>query len=785
MESSFFAALAGLAVVLAAVPQAHAQEACFAAPGAPADRTQALVSLHDTVRLSAGCEYGLAAEGPFVAPGDAAEREVDFLEVHHRLTSAGQASSGDPRVIYARRGGAGELHTLMLRYCAHYLLEEQLGFRVIPDAGSGGLRVERVRPGGCDASRLELRVVGGVHGDQLHGAAAEHTMATGTGSLDLPQGDWSIYAARPGSTAGLRVGVFRTQRVVTPLQNHLRAVGAGQADSPPLLAARWTPGGPGMLLTPTDHVLTQDLLWPELRTAADAGVLWLARRGERERPVVLGVIQLEAGLPSSVRLPDSAVRQSMHEIYGEAGRALVPTNEDWRAVFGDLSMCLTPSYHEAHPAAVGAMVPERSACASLGGLAVLTQLAGGVGDVPAEVCLRHAMQRMTTDGAAQELPEEGDCFRLPQPGTEEPEAFRVAVAGDRMTMDGHGLCVLIDGAPLEPVEGTEGEYLLHAGLLEVRQGGGQGCASPQAIARLRMPVFDPAHEWHPVGLYSGASEAEMACTAAEGLVCPWRAIPHDESDVYAYVESRQELTFRLSTSNTVAGVMNQLGTGGRLLTQDVPTLAGVTGRFGGAPSPAVVAYASRDSQCPEGTYDELRAETPLDPDALLLDATFHVFLLAVESGDRPPTCLASARFRARSSRAVVAETVGDFLGLEVGLLGDPQAVVFANDPVAMGLMLPLAWFRMTPGIRFISLEIGANLTMGVAFPQGMVSAEPSRLGASLSWAISFGVPEYLPRILTVGGMLHGAADTSTIDDPIVSFFVGLNLATLVDLAGGR
>ncbi len=781
-HSSTLAALALL--TLAPASTAAAQDACFARVGAPADRAQALVSLSDTVRLSAGCEYGLAAAGPYVGPGELAGREADFLEVHHRLVAAGQPSSGDPRVIYARRRGAGELQTLLLRYCAHYIIEEQLGFRVVPNAGSGGLRVERVRPGGCEATLLELRVVSGVREGLLQGVAPEHTLATGVNVVDLPQGDWSIYAARPGSTVGLRVGVFRTQRVVTPLQNHLRAVSSGQRGGPALLAARWEPDGPGMLLAPSDAALSRDLLWPELRTAADAGVLWLARRGEGERPVVLGVIGLEAGTPASVRLPDSAVRDTMRSIYGDPGEALVPTNDDWRAVFSDLAMCLTPSYHEAHPAPVGAMVPQGSACAWLDGLAVFAQLAGGVGDVPAEVCLRHAMQRVTIDGARQALPEEADCFRLPQPGTDEPEISRVAVAGDLVTVDGHGLCVLVDGAPLEPAEGTDGEYILQAGLLEVRQGGGPGCASPQALARLRMPVFDPVHEWHPVGLYSGASESEMACSAAEGLVCPWRAIPHDESDVYAYVEPRQELTFRLSTSAPVAAVLSPAN-GDGALTQDVPMLAGVTGSFGGARPPAVFGWASRDEACPEQTYDELRARPPLDPDALLADATFNVFLLAYRGAEETPTCLARARFRSRPSRVLLAETVGDFLGLELGLLGDTQAVVFANDPVAMGLMLPLAWFRMTPGIRFISLEIAANLVMGVAFPQGMVGAEPSRLGASLSWAISFGVPEYLPRILTVGGMLHGAADTSTIDDPILSFYVGLNLATLVDLAGGR
>ncbi|MCA9609623.1 MAG: hypothetical protein KC619_28690 [Myxococcales bacterium] len=779
-----------LLLVLVAASPAAAQEACFAPAGGGAAAAQRIVSLHDTVRLAAGCEYALAANGPYSAPGSLASRDVDFLEIYQHLAATGTAPTGDPRLVYARRRAApAEQHTLMLRYCTHYLIEEQLGFRVVPEAGSGGLRVQRETPAQCEAAQLELRVIGGVGNTLLANATPAHRLPVGTGSLELPQGDWSIYAARPDGTVGLRVGVFRTQRVVTPLQNHLRSAGAENADVPPLLAARWDPNGPGLLFAPTDHVLTQDMLWPELRTAADAGVLWLARAGATERPVVIGNVELEGSEPPRVRLPDSAVRESMRAIYGDTGDVLVPTNEDWQEVFHGLAMCLTPSYHEAHPASVGAMVPEGSACASLGGLAILAQQGtstggGGAGDVPAQLCLRHAPQRMSADEPRQELPEEGDCFRLPEPGASEAPPSRVAVAGDRITLEGHGLCVLIDGAPLAPVEGSEGEYVLHAGLLEVRQSGGAGCASPQAIARLRLPVFDPAHEWHPVGMYAGANEEAMACAASEGLVCPWRAIPHDESDVFAYVEPRNELVFRMSTSEAVRAAIVRMH-GGQSFGADVPVLAGVEGQVGGSPPAAVVAFVTRDDRCPDVPMRELRAQPPLDPDGLLADATFHVFLLASRGESEAPACLADARFRSRPSRALFAETFGDFLGMEIGLLGDTQVVFFGNDPIAMGMMLPLAWFRMSPGIRFIALEIGLNLTMGVAFPQQMFDAQPSRIGASLSWALSFGIPDYLPRILSVGGMLHGAAETSAIDNPIVSFYVSLNLATLVDLAGGR
>lgn len=782
-------------LVLVTASPAAAQGGCFTVTGESGERAQHLVGLHDTVRLSSGCEYGLAAEGPYTAPGPLASRDADFLEVHRHLTSGGAPASGDPRVIFARRTGGGrqavaEQHTLMLRYCAHYLLEEQLGFRVIPSA-SGGLRVERVTPAGCDAGRLELRAAQGVGSSQLHGRAPEHTLAPSGRRLDLPEGDWSIYAARPGSEVGLRIGVFRAQRVVTPLQNHIRAVGLGaQSETPPLLAARWDPGGPGMLMRPTDYALSQDILWPELRTAADAGVLWLARQREGEPPVVLGVVQLEAGERPSVRLPDSAVRDRMQALYGEAAAAsIVPTSEDWRAIFSGLAVCLTPSYHTAHRPAVGAPVPDAGACASLGGLTILAQTESA-GDTPAQACLRHGHQRITADGTRQELPEEGDCFRLPAAGSDEPTPYRIAVAGDRVMVEGHDLCVLSDGTPLEPIEDSEGEYVLRAGLLEVRQGGGVGCLGPQAIARARFPVLDPEHEWHPVGLYTGSGADAMECGTEEApIACPWRAVAHDESDIFAFVESRHELEFRISTSASVTAAVQTAPGGPRVLTQHVALLSGVRGEFGGTRPPAVVAWASRDAQCPTATVGELREAPPLDVDGLLVDATFNVFLLAVNGDDQPPVCLARAGFRSRSSRAVVAETVADVLGFEVGLLGDTQLVFMANTPVALGLYLPLAWFRVSPFVRWATVEIGAGVMGAMAFPLGSTypDVELSRMGGVVSFAVSLGIPDYLPRILSIGGMVHAAAETHPAagGNPIVSFYVGLNLATLIDLAGGR
>ncbi len=783
--------LASATVLASLSAPALAQEPrCFGADA----RAQQLVGLHDVVRLSSGCEYAATPGGPWVSAGELASRDADFLEIHHHLTR-GRPVEGDPRVVVGRPRGVARAaqQSLMLRYCAHYLLEEQLGLEVVPMSGGGTLRIQRRAPDACGASRLELRAVRGAREERVYGGAAERTLGTAQTQLGLPEGDWSLYAARPGSTVGLRVGVFRPQRVVTPLAQHLRTVGlaseAPPVEAPALLAARWDPGSAGLLLHPTETALGRDLLWPELRTASDAGFVGLAAvRGVRAAsPRVIAPIQLEAGELGALRLPDGPVRDHMRSTYGEAGDALAPGSADWQAVLAGLAVCLTPSYRDARPVALGAAVPDPTACASLAGLTVLAQAQAAR---PARLCLTRGRQIMSAGAPRYEaLSEEPVCEPIAAPGAAAATPV-VAVVGDRVRVEGDGLCVTLDNRPLALGEGGALE-LARSGLLEVRQSGGEGCAGRQALARLRLPVLDPVREWHPVGLYSGATEEQLRCPEGEG-VCPWRVLSRDESEVFGYVRGRQELAFRLSSSPAVAAALS--GEAPVQITTEVPVLTGVRGRLEGPRESAVVAYVSREPACPDLPYAELRGRAPLDVDTLMPDAQAHVHLLAVRAEDEPARCLARASFRVRPSRAVVNETVEEFLGLELGLLGDTQLVLFANTPVAMGFSLPLAWFRLTPGQRWVSFDVAGNLVTAAAFPGSAANtagmavdypAQLSRLGVSLSWALTFGVPDYAPRLLSVGGMLHGAAETHSIENPVVSFFVGLNLATLIDLAGGR
>lgn len=784
---------------------------CFRVSGsgsAADERVQHVVGLTTIVRLNERCRYSLTSQGPWRQPGGLASGDTDFLALLHHLRSqseGGRDESSDPRFLFAipaapagdaaDSAAADAPHTLILRYCVHYLLEEQLGFRVVPYGSDEGLRIERVAGSAdrCGSNSIELRAVEGSAAPQLLAGPGDpmHTMEVGGNNLTLPHGEWSIFAARRGGRVALRVGVFRARRAVTPLQHHLRTVGlSGEEEPRPLFATRWRPDTSGLLLIPTRHALERELLWPELRTAADAGFLWLARRRSpdaAESPLVMGNVVLEAGEPAAMRFPDRPISEYMRERYGEAGESMTPTLDDWSRIFSDLAICLTPNYYSGTLARVGSAAPDVGSCAAFASLVTLEEGGAGGGSAP-RVCIQRGMQVMRADEARWEE-HEGDpqCLRLPSQGQQMP--FHVVTVGDRVTLEnGEGLCVLVDNQPLES---DDGAYTIErSGLLEVRQGGGEGCTSRQALTRLRLPVIDPEREWHPVGLHS-RRRGDGACRDEEGNEtgsCPWRALSHDEQDVFAYVRPRHALEFRLSTSPAVAAAVNRDPEAAVQISQDVPLLSGVEGELEGARAPGLVTFVSADASCPTGddqSVNELRSRRPLEPDGQIVDRIFHVFLASVEDPERPPRCLARATFRVRHSRDLVNAHAGNWLGFELGLLGDTQLAFFATSPLAFGVSLPVIYLRLNlfpvRRYRFLALEVAGNLMIAMSLD----SADISRAGASLSAALQFGIPRYAPRLLSVGIMLHGAAKTHPTDNPLFSVYISLDLSTLVDLAGGR
>lgn len=793
--------------------------ACFRVAG-EAQRDQHVVGLSTVVRLSTQCEYSETPQGPWSRPGSLAGRDTDFVELLHHVRSGAEDSAGDPRFLFGRPASTGNtrtteasrrpgatpaMHTLLLRYCVHYLLEEQLGFRVLPRADEEGFEIERLHSSGtdepCDAQALELRALESDTTPLLHSGSrdAQLTLATGQRTLSLSQGHWSIYAARPEGRVGLRVAVFRARGVQTPLQRHLRSLGLGQRDSdreqemaPPLLATRWRVEDDGVLLFPTEQARSEPLLWPELRTAADAGLLWLARTDLAgvNQPVVIGDVVLEGGQPEAVRFPDRPAREYMRRRYGPAGEAMVPTLSEWEEIFSGLAICLTPSYLAQTVASTGSPAPEPGLCAALRSLVTLEAPGPTSGGAEPRVCLHRGFQVMGAQGVRWEEQGEPSCVGLP--GMSDRMPFHVTVVGDRLSLEHDGgLCVLLDNRPVELRDGFY--HLDRSGLLEVRQGGGEGCTAAQGLSWLRLPVIDVEREWHPVGLHT--EEEEAVCRDESGEAhgaCPWRGLRHDEEEVFAYVRPRQSLEFRLSTSPAVAAAINNAVEGEVQLSQEVPLLSGVEGELEGPRAPGVVAFVSEEPLCPTGegnSIEELRRRRPIEPDGLIVDRIFHVFLASVEGSDQPPHCLARATFRVRPSRALANATAGRSLGVEFGLLGDIQAVVFVvPEPVALGISLPVIYLRLNlfpiRQMRWLAVELSGNLVFAGAFdPAGV-----ARTGGALSASVQLGIPNVVPRLLSFGIMLHGAFESlpgGRENNPIWGLFVGLDLSTLIDLAGGR
>jgi len=805
-----------------------AQDGCFSLVGGGDAETDPVVDLPDQVRLSPGCRYALLPEGPYL---EVPTRTVRFVELHADLAARTPDVTAEtrerPRFLYATRQGAGRRRgaavddapeRLTLRLCSSVLLELAAAFEVL---SGETLEVARTpaSPGGpapeCGSRRLEIRAVdlaGGASAPAYRKGAGDRTLGVGEDSLSLPHGRWAFYAAAPDSPVGLRVGLVDSTVPTTPLRSLLSEAGApspegtettAAAAGEPLAEARWDGEGGALVLRPARGGGARTVLWAELRTATAAGLAWLGKRDADSDPKKIpGGLRFVPG-GTGFQLSDAVVDEFMAARYGaDAGRGMAPTAGDWKALLETLALCSVRSYRDA----VTSEVPA-ARCAPLLALvdvdgAIAAQVArataaaagadedGGEEGAPdlgadAALCIARGTARMTHRGADRVTPD-GAPLCVPVRGDPD-ETVRppLAIVGDELIPRGLGdprLCVSVDGELVElPApddgddddgDGTPGRLVLdRPGLVEVRlgAGGASGCSSRQGLSLARIGVLDPEQQWHPVGLYTGGKR--------RGSV--WRTLDHDELGVFGYRSSRQTLDTRLSSSPLVAAALD--GVPGRVahLPRHVPVFGGVRGDLPGTTQPTVVALVRRNGRCPAAPASELADDIPVDPDRLPPDATFFLVLAEHRGPDQPFHCLAKARFRVRSSRALVLAAPSEYLRLELGALGDPRAVVFVTSPQAAGVYLPVVWFRIG-FLPWLGLEIDASLVGAGAFDTPALS----RTGLGFSAAIDFGIPEILPRLLNVGAMVHVDGNWHPNDNPTASVFIGLNLATLVNLAGG-
>lgn len=780
LSSYGFATALGVVALFASTSEARAQEICFESAGG-----QMVISLADTVKLNPRCEYALKREGSWLPlPAALAGRDVGFLELYAELAGE-QEVDARPRFLYGRplaastkrRGTRRRVRleaaeqALALRFCSHYLMEEELAFRLRP---GDRLLLERVPKAQCGGTALELWAVdtGEGQGPMVHRGEAAHRLDLRDSRLAIDHGAWVFYVARPGSKVALRVGQLSSKAARSPLRTHIQLAAVDRA--PALLRSRFTGVGGSLELVKADEGLTPSL-WMELRTASAGGALWLARRkGSSGALEAIEPVHMNAERPAQADgepphpiaavVDDASVRDWMRRRYGPLAGAMVPNAGDWKGLFDELEICVGPSYREPVTLSAGASVPKEMTCAKLAKLASSPEpgaeaKAAGVNAV--QICIDHGMQVMRSD-ESERLEGQRQCISVEAAQRHIP----IAVRGDRITFEGAAdSCVVLEGQPLQPDE--QGGYSpASAGLLELRT----GCAAAQGLAVARVAVIDPERQWHPVGLVTGEADPESL---------PWQRLRHDEEDTFFFSGSRRDLDTRMSYSPLLPGAFDGADTA---LSEALSPANGLKGILPGGRPPALVTYVSRSESCSEEPASVLREQVPVDPEGVIIDGTFYVFLAAYEGEAKPLRCLARSRYRVHSSRSVFGTAAGRVMQMEVGLLGDVRGLLFFTEPFAAGLSLSLVNLRITL-VSFLSFDIAASFVGAGAFNTG----EFSRLGLGFSAALELGVPEILPRIISVGAMAHLAAQTASnpMDNVYLSGYAALNLSTLIDLLGGR
>ena len=517
---------------------------------------------------------------------------------------------------------------------------------------------------------------------------------------------------------------------------------------------------------------TGSLVFEELLLAAAAGELWLGR----DHRAVADLTGYLGARPRELRLPDAVVDAVMERRYGPAGRGMAPTRSDWLEVFAGLSLCHIREYLP-HDPQVGASIPSDARCVPLETLVELPGEVVGRSPRAYRATVVHRSTQVTQGDALREGPAQFHTvafgFGLQRAAETLPD---VVTRGDELRFEAPGArpwsaCVEGRCAPIAGVLDSAVTTTAPAsGLMEIRPGRLEGRAARQGIAVLRVITMDPATDWVPVGLGRGDAGASR-----------WSAVDHDEPDVFAFSRRSTRLDFSLAMSPAAVAAWNLRAppdppAAPTALVADL-SLASARVHPPAATTPAaLLLVARRGPGCPAASARALRAEVPLDPRALPVDAVFHVHLAQWVADDLPLRCLAHARLRVRPER-----TVASAWPARTGLVGDLQAVVLPVRPVAVGLALPLLYGQVHVAGGFV-VESAFAATALVDVDRGTVQ----RAGLSFTSSLSWGVSGALPRLLSVG-VLVNVLTTGQGEHPPrgVAPYASLNLGALYDLLGGR
>jgi len=734
------------------------------------------ITLASTFRTVAGCLYATSPDTTRARAVPAGETDFATLAALLDPGATGEA----PRSLYARPRPDAPLESVFRVQCTTTLLGPDAAFDLRTATTTRFPLAQRNTPALCAADRLELRFVPAPAAGTAH---PSFSTETGRAQLAVDQpsvtvettGDFLVYAARgaPAGAArsvGMLVGTVRPGDPLTPLRRAFARSPEG-----PWLRADW--GNDGALFLHHEPGLSPDA-WAELATAASADALWLADVPDPARPTVApkvyGSVRLAGGeATGGVGIPAAVVTEAMRRRYGEAGAAMVPTLTEWHAMLQQLQVCLAPSYVAAHTPAP-TRLPSAARCARLANvMASLSLPEAVVSHLPQQLCVQRSAWRLRAGAAEAEGALPPVCLPLPRvPAAPEAhgEPTEILMVGDRLAVagDASGLYACFENTcrvlRADEVDGALAAW--RGGLLEVRQARSLDAAlSSEGVTLLRAVVVDPGRDWLPEGLVTAGPQTASS-------LGPWASLVHDEPGVFAFVRRVSSLQFGLSTSSGAAAAWNVPGAPTHL----GPTVAlagGVAGTAGSPTPSALVALVRGDHRCPTAPAGEARQSLGPDPNALVPDQEFTVFLARYRDDATPYECLAAARFRVRARRVLTAAP-----WLQMGLLGDVQWAFFLRRPFGTGAMLPVGYMaaRIPYGFR---AEAAISLTAGATFDDAALTR--AGVGASLSMAWG---PTVLPRLLSVGVMLH-LADGTRDDEPWVSPYAALNLNALVDRLGGR
>ncbi|MDO9021637.1 MAG: hypothetical protein Q7V43_32220 [Myxococcales bacterium] len=517
---------------------------------------------------------------------------------------------------------------------------------------------------------------------------------------------------------------------------------------------------------------TGSLVFEELLLAAAAGELWLGR----DHRAIADLTGYLGARPRELRLPDAVVDAVMERRYGPAGRGMAPTRSDWLEVFAGLSLCHIREYLPRDPG-VGASIPSDARCVPLETLVELPGEVVGRGPRAYRATVMHRSTQVTHRDARRDGPAQPHTVAFGFGLLRSAETFPdVVTRGDELRLEAprarpwsacvEGRCAPIVGVLDAAVTTT----VLASGLMEIRPGRLEGRAARQGIAVMRVVTVDPVTDWVPVGLGRGD----------EGLG-RWTALTHDEPDVFTFSRRSSRLDFSLSLSPAAVAAWNHRGPSGppeatTVLVADLPLASARIHPPAATPPAALMLVARRGPDCPAITARRLRAEVPLDPRTLPVDAVFHLHLAQWIADDLPLRCLARASLRVRPER-----TVASAWPARTALVGDLQAVLLPARPIAVGLALPLLYGQVHVAGGFV-VESAFAATALVDVDRGTVQ----RAGLSFTSSLSWGVSSAVPRLLSVGVLINVFTTGQGEHTPRgVAPYASLNLGALYDLLGGR